>query len=492
MPHPPDETEPLADETPDNEVNPWVVLGVVSTGFFMVVLDVTILHVAMPTLATEFGARMAEVEWALIAYTLVMTGTVPIFGRISDVLGRKRLFIGGVALFTVGSAFAAMSTSIAWLVVARIGQGAGAALVASNTLAIVTDAFPAGERGTALGFQTIVNAGGAALGPTVGGVIVTHYGWEGVFLINVPIGIVVIAGAAWILPPLESHRTMEPVDWLGGGLLLSGLTLALLGLTFVPAHGWGSSRVVWSLVAGVSALVGFVAREHRAEYPMVEFDLFDNRDFTVGQLSAVCAMLTFSSMAFLFPFYWQKARGFTAQATGLLMLPLPLTIGIMSPIAGRISDRLGARGIASAGMLTIGVALVFLAQIGVDTPIWDVLWRFVLLGIGIGSFLAPNKNSVMSAVDAEHRGIAAGLLGMFKYTGRSVGVVFGGMTFGTAVGAAVDFDPAAGELGTDAAAAFAENFSQGFAAVCLTAAGVAVVGTILSLQRNARGAEVGG
>src|SRR5680860_1743772 len=216
------------------ERNPWLVLLSVALGLFMVVVDVSILNIALPQIAGSLHAGMASIQWTLIAYTLLMTTLVPLFGRISDVIGRKRLFILGMATFTLGSLLAALSPSIHWLIGARLVQAVGGALITTNTLAIITDVFPPGKRGVAMGAQSILVSGGAAIGPTLGGFLVTHFGWEAIFYVNLPVGLVSVVLAAKILPPLRSHRTREPLDWLGAGLLMMGLASILVAITQGP------------------------------------------------------------------------------------------------------------------------------------------------------------------------------------------------------------------------------------------------------------------
>jgi EmrB/QacA subfamily drug resistance transporter len=409
--------------------NPWIVLLSVALGMFMVVIDITILNIALPEISEAMDASLAEIEWTLIAYTLALTGLVPFFGRISDVLGRKRLFILGMIIFASGSVLAALSQNIYMLIGARLVQAVGGAMVSSNSLAIITDTFPEGKRGVAMGLQSIIISGGAAVGPTLGGFLVTHFGWEAVFLINVPVGIVASSVAFAVLPPLKSNRQPEPVDWVGAGLLVGGLTPFLLGITKGESWGWTSPLVLALIVGGVVAIIGFVLWEQRNRFPLMDLSLFRIRAFWSGQLAGLFVTMAFGTLSFMMPFYWQAIRGYSAQEAGLMVLPMPIAIGIFAPTSGRISDRYGVRGVACTGLVVLIVGLLLMSQVTAHMAVWDVLWRYGTVGVGLGLFFAPNSNGIMSAAPAERRGIASGIFGMFRYTGQSIAIASAGTLF---------------------------------------------------------------
>jgi EmrB/QacA subfamily drug resistance transporter len=472
--------------------NPWLVLFSVALGLFMVVVDVSILNIALPTIAGKMHASLAEVEWTLIAYTLALTGLVPFFGRISDVLGRKRLFITGVLIFASASLLAAFSQSILWLIGARLVQAFGGALITSNVLAIITDTFPAGKRGVAMGVQAILISGGGAIGPTLGGFLVTNFGWEWVFIVNVPIGVIAAILATIILPPLQSNRSLEPIDWLGAGLLLSGAGTLLLGITKGPSWGWGSLIVIGLVIAGLIILGLFILREQKTRFPLVDLSLFRIREFAAGQTAGTFATIAMATVMLLFPFYWQGIRGYSAQSAGLLMLPFPATLMFVAPMSGRLSDKIGARGPATVGLGVVMLGLFLLSQVTADMAAWHVLWRLMVFGVGLGMFMAPNNNSVMSAAPAAKRGIASGLLGMFRYSGQSLGIAFGGTVFAafaTAGAFALQGLPSPAQMANVASdptarAAINAAFINGLHAAALLAIPLAAIGMLLSLMRG--------
>ncbi len=469
----------------ERHVNPWIVLVAVALGMFMVVVDVTILNVALPTIARNMSAPLTSVQWSLIAYTLVLAALVPIWGRVSDVLGRKRLFIIGVIVFGAASLLAAFSSGILELVGARIIQAIGGSLITTNALAIITDAFPEGKRGTAMGIQAIMISGGAAVGPTLGGYLVTRFGWQAVFLVNVPVAVVAALFSVAVLPRIRSNRRLEPIDWKGAALLLSGLPLTLLGVTKGPDWGWGSPQVITLIVVGVVIMGLFILLELRTKYPIIDLSLFRVRAFAAGQVAGVFATLSLSSMMLLIPFYFQALRGFSAEKSGLLMLPMPLTIMIVAPISGRISDRIGARGVATTGLLFLMAGLFLFSRLEPSMPLWDVLWRFVVFGGGLAMFMAPNNNAVMSSVPPKRRGTASGLLGTFRFTGQSVGVALAGTVFAAVAGISLSgFGGAHLAASPAKVKAFQDSFIHGLRAAAYAGIPFAAVGVVLSLLRG--------
>ena len=420
----------FSESTPSEEFsNPYLVLLAVASGLFMVVIDVTILNIALPSISRDMGASMAQVEWSIISYTLTLTGAVPVFGRISDILGRKRLFLSGVSIFALASLFCAYSGSMNSLILGRILQGIGGSMITSNTLAIITDTFPEGKRGLAMGLQAILVSGGAAIGPSLGGFLVTHYEWHSVFLINVPIGFLSVIFAAFVLPPLKSHRQREPLDWGGAAVVMAGSGILLLGLTLGPQVGWAKDTVIACIVCGILLYFLLFHMEKRHPHPLIDMNLFRIRGFVFGQAAGVCATISLSAMTFIFPWYWQGLRGLSAQDAGILILPLPLTLMILSPVSGRLSDRFGPRGVATVGLIILMAGEYAISGIHLEMPYLDVIWRIILFGAGLGFFLAPNNNAIMSSVSSHRRGVAAGLLGLFRYTGQSMGVALSGVLF---------------------------------------------------------------
>jgi MFS family permease len=285
---------------------------------------------------------------------------------------------------------------------------------------------------------------------------------------------------------------MEPVDWVGGGLLVAGLGSLLLGVTKGPDWNWSMTSIL--LMAGGLFLLGlFILRELRTKYPLVDLSLFKIREFTAGQMAGTFATITMSCMMLLFPFYWQVLRGYSAESAGLLMLPIPLTLMVVAPFSGILSDKVGARGIATVGLGIVIIGLFLISQITTTMPVWQVLWRLIIFGMGLGMFLPPNNNSVMSAAPARRRGIASGLLGMFRYSGQSFGIAFAGSTFvsfaisgsGFALEGLPSLDTMSAAAGNPALQQVLSNaFINGMHATALLAIPFAFIGMFLSLMRG--------
>jgi EmrB/QacA subfamily drug resistance transporter len=367
----------------------------------------------------------------------------------------------------------------------------GGAQITSNTLAIITDIFPVGRRGVAMGIQSIIISGGAAIGPTLGGFLVTHFGWQAVFYVNVPIGIVGALTAVAVLPPLQSHRNAEPIDWMGAVTLIGGVSALLLGLTKGPGWGWSSFSVGLLILGGLVIISLFVVHELHARFPLVDLSLFSIREFATAQMAGLFATLAFASLFFLLPFYWQSLRGYSAQQTGLLMLPVPLILMIVAPLSGKASDTLGSRGLATTGMLLIMTGLLMVSQLTETMSILQVLGRLMVFGVGFGLFIAPNNNSVMSCVQPHQRGVAGGLLGMFRYLGQAAGVAFAGALFAFLVADAsgdgmhlLSSLSSGDSLASDALSNSHSAFMNGMRGVALAGALFAGIGAVLSLLRG--------
>ncbi len=315
---------------------------------------------------------------------------------------------------------------------------------------------------------------------------------------NVPVGIASAAFAWVILPPLQSHRTLEPIDWTGTGLLLGGLGPLLLGITKSPDWGWDSPATLGMIAVGLVVSTLFVWHEAHTRYPLVDLTLFKIREFAAGQAAGVFATLALSTATLLFPFYWQALRGFSAERAGIVMLPLPFAIALSAPTAGRFSDVVGARWIATSGLALVAFALWLIGGITAAMPLWNVLIRLFLLGLGLGTFTAPNNNAVMTAAPTHRRGIASGLLGMSRYVGQSLGIAFSGTAFalfavasGFHLGGLPSPEQLAAVAGQPAQlAAFQDAFIAGLHAAALLAIPFALAGMVLSLLRGPQQAAV--
>ncbi len=399
----------------------WFVLGTVLLGATMSALDVSIVNVAMPTLTSEFGVSMSVIEWVAMAYMLTLTVFLPLFGRLADIYGRSRLYNLGFVVFVVGSVLCGAATTAPMMIASRVVQAVGAGLLQANSVALITHAFPASERGKAIGIQGAVQAISMAVGPFVGGLLIAAVGWRAIFFVNLPIGAIGTLAALLVLPENRRADRTERVDWLGAALLAVGLGLLVLALNEGVKAGWGSTRIVSYLVTAGVLLAALVVTEMRTEHPLVDLKLFRNPTFLIGNVTGMFSYFVLFAVMFLMPFYLEKVLGYGSELTGTLLTPVPLAMAVVAPFAGHASDRIGSRIMTTSGVLVAALAcgsLLFLDQ-AVHLP--RLVTGLVLLGVGMGLFTPPNNSAIMGSAPPDKLGVAGGVLNMM----RSLGLIFG-------------------------------------------------------------------
>ncbi len=399
----------------------WFVLGTVLLGATMSALDVSIVNVAMPTLTGTFGVSMATIEWVAMAYMLTLTIFLPLFGRLADVYGRSRLYNLGFVVFSIGSALCGAATGAGFMIGARVVQAIGAGLLQANSVALITHAFPAGERGRAIGIQGAVQAVSMAIGPFVGGILIAAVGWRAIFLVNLPVGAAGTLAALLVLPRDRRPERRERVDWLGAALFAGGLGLLVLAFNEGVKLGWGSTRIVAYLAAAVALLAALVVTELHTEHPLVDLRLFRNRTFLVGNVTGMLSYFVLFAVMFLMPFYLEKVLGYGSELTGSLLTPVPLAMALVAPFAGHASDRVGSRIMTASGKAVLAVACASLLFLDASAHLPRLVAGLVLLGVGMGLFTPPNNSAIMGSAPADKLGVAGGVLNMM----RSLGLIFG-------------------------------------------------------------------
>ena len=395
-------------------------LAIVSLALFMVVLDNLIVTVALPSIQRDLGATLQQLEWTVNAYTLAFAVTLIPGAAIGDRFGRKRTFLAGLALFTASSAAAALAPGASELVAARALQGIGGAIVAPLTLTLLAEAFPPERRGAALGIWSGISGLGIALGPLVGGAVVSGLSWQWIFWINVPLGVALLPLAALFLR--ESRGEATRLDLPGVGLVTTGLFALVFGLVRGQAEGWTSPLIVGSLSAGAVLLALFVAHERRTEAPMVPLDLFAKRAFAVTNgVSFFMYFGTFGSI-FLITQFVQQVMGYAPFDAGVRMLVWTGATAITSPIAGILAERRGPRTLMALGLALQAAALAWLAMAsGVDSTNSELAAPFAIAGVGMGLVFAPSASALLSVVAPHRAGQASGTNNAI----REVGGVFG-------------------------------------------------------------------
>jgi EmrB/QacA subfamily drug resistance transporter len=406
---------------------PWLVLGILCLGFFVILLDTTIVNIAVPALTVSLSATLDQVLWIVNAYTLTYAGLLITGGRLGDMYGPKRLFLIGLALFTAASAVCGLAQTPAQLIAARAVQGVGGALLTPQTLAIITVSFPADRRGAAYGIWGAVAGIATIAGPTLGGWLVTSLDWRWVFYVNLPIGIAAFALAAAFLPNLRFNRRHR-LDWRGTALVSLGLFLLSFGLIEGPSHGWGT---VWGPVtipavlgAGVVVLLLFAwqQRAHRDREPLVPAGIYANRDFAV--MSGVVAAISFGMLGLFLPLviFLQSVLSLSALQAGLVLAPMSLASIASAPFAGRLADRYGGKDTLIAGLVfwAGGIALVLWSASIYDDRA-QLIIGLVVSGFGLGMTFAPLQTIAMRDVRPEVASAAAGLINTARQFGALLG-----------------------------------------------------------------------
>ena len=399
----------------------WVVLSVTTVGLFMASLDTNIVVIGLPTILQSLHASIVHGIWIITGYSLMMTILAVLLGRLADLYGRVRLYNLGFAIFTVGSLLCSLSKTGEQLIIFRFLQGGGAALLMVNSTALLTDAFPKGELGMGLGTTIMALNLGAIVGYTLGGVMITYFGWRSIFLINVPIG---IFGTIWSylrLKELGIKPIGEKFDYFGSILYCIGLSTILLALTIGDPL---SARNIAILVGGLAFFIAVVIVELRQQHPTLDLTLFKIRVYAAGNLAAFLNALAFSCSPFLRSLYLQLILGYSALKTGILLIPMEITIFILSPISGRLADKYGSRWLSSVGLALNASALVWFSTLNEKSSYGAILVSLLLFGCGIALFASPNISSVMGSVPAEKRGVANGIRMTLNQTGGVLSVPF--------------------------------------------------------------------
>ncbi len=404
----------------------YVVLTNTTLGAFMAILDGNIVLIALPTIIAKLpGTSTFDGIWIIMGYILVTATLMLTFGRLSDIFGRVRLYTLGFAVFTVGSALCSLSPNGTALVVFRLVQGTGGALIFSNSTAILTDVFPPEERGRALGINQVAGTAGSVGGLVAGGVLAGSLGWQSIFWINIPVGLFATAWAFAKLKETSARAPGEKLDPAGNALFAVGLAVFLFGLTLGAISGW-SSGLVGAMLAGLLLMAVFVYVESRARFPMIDLSLFRIRQFSAGILSNLLSSVARGGLSLVLVFYFQGVLGLDALTAGLLLVPYSLAFVTIGPLSGYLSDRFGSRGFATAGILLVSVSLFWFAVFPFGVPYGELVLPMIVAGMGGGMFIAPNIASVMNATPPARRGVASATSSMLLNTGwlLSLGFAF--------------------------------------------------------------------
>ncbi|MGQ9532095.1 MAG: MFS transporter [Desulfotomaculales bacterium] len=409
------------------QTSKWHVLGTVGIGTFVSALNASMMNLAVPFIGAHFQARMPVAEWVIMAYLLAISILLLVFGRLGDTYGFRKIYLLGTAVFTVGSVLCGFAPSIYHLIAFRILQGLGAAMVMAIGPAILTAAFPPQERGKALGFLGVFVASALASGPTLGGLLLKYAGWEFIFFINGPLGVLIMVWTWLVLVP--TPRSPQRFDLAGAVTLFLALGALLLALSHGEEWGWSSRAIRGLLLTAALSFPLFVWRELTCPAPMMELRLFKSRLFSAATTSAVCNFIVQYMVVFMLPFFFKDVLRLDAARAGVLLSAFPLVILVVAPLSGTLSDRIGSRGLSSLGMAISAVSLALLSRLTPESAWPEIVWPLVLLGLGNGIFQSPNSSTLMGSVPRTHLGVAGGMLATARNGGMVLGVALAGAVF---------------------------------------------------------------
>ena len=400
----------------------WWTLGAVAFGLFMIMLDNTIVNVALPSIQRDLGIGISELEWVVNGYALTFAVLMLTGGKLADLLGRRLIFIFGLAIFTGASLACGLAPTAGFLIGARVVQGVGAALMNPSTLSIITATFPPRQRGMAIGIWAGVSALALAIGPLLGGVITQHISWSWIFFINVPVGVLGIVVARFVIEESRDTSAEQRLDL--PGLLTSAIALFALTYALIEAnsYGWTSARILALFAVAAVGLAAFVALELRQRVPMLDLSLFRNSTFAGANTVMLLVALAMFGVFFYVSLYMQNVLRYSPTQAGATFLPMTLCIVFLAPIAGRITDRLGARWLIGAGMTLVAGSLVIFAQLDQHSTFWNIFPGLLIGGAGMAMSMAPTTATAMQAVAVDKAGVGSAVLNSMRQVGGSLGI----------------------------------------------------------------------
>ena len=465
----------------------WWVFLALAIGTFTSVADFGSLNVTMPTIAEHFGTDLPTTQWVLIGYALAISALLLPMGRLSDIVGRKRVYVTGFAIFVVGGLFAGTSDSILALIGFKVLQGVGASMTQGTGMAMVLSTFPGEERGKAIGsFITVVGSGNVA-GPALGGLIAGTLGWQWVFYFGVALALLAILAVSLVLDGriYSKHGIgSASFDWLGASLSTAALVTFLMVMTNAPRLGWLYPPVLVGIVALVAFVALFIWWELRCETPMIDVRLFKMRLVSLGVAAQFISFIGNSSMRFLLPFYMQAALGFSPQQIGLIFVPASIAMIVTGPVSGRLSDRFGYRWFTVCGLLFAMCGLLLLSTLTTESSVWKVAIGMLLLTGGTGTFYPPNNASIMQQVPESRYGVMSGFINLVRNSANITGTAVA-----TAIVAAVmvsmGFLPNLSSVAETGDTALLTAFVSGLRTAYIIVAGLMFVGVVFSFIRPA-------
>jgi EmrB/QacA subfamily drug resistance transporter len=404
----------------------WWTLAAVAFGLFMIMLDNTVVNVALPSIARDLHISISELEWIVTGYALVFAALLITGGKLADMYGRRKIFVIGLAVFSLSSLACGFAPSAGFLIGARMVQGVGAALMSPATLSIITATFPPRQRGQAIGIWAGVSALALAIGPLVGGLIVDNIGWNWIFFVNVPVGVLGIVVSLLVIKESRDTSHEQSVDL--PGLITSGLALFALSYALIEGNrrGWASAEILGLFAASAVLLAAFIVLESRQRLPMLDLSLFKISSFVGANVVALLVSLGMFGVFFFISLYVQNILGYSPTKAGAVFLPMTVLIILIAPIAGKQSDRIGGRWLMGGGMTLLGISLLLYQRAGVDTGFLTLLPSMLLGGVGMAMTMSPMTSTAMGSVPVDKAGVGSGVLNSFRQIGGALGIALMG------------------------------------------------------------------
>ncbi len=463
----------------ENDRSRWSILIIVLMFTFMSALDGSIVNVALPKMAKALNVTTSSIQLVATSYLIVIAGTVLIFGRLGDMLGKSKMFKFGLGLFTFGSLLCGITSSFPILIIARIVQAIGAAGTMANNQGIITETFPPNERGKALGLLGTSVALGSLVGPGLGGLIVGASSWEFIFLINVPIGLVALFYALKLLP--KGQKTVEgKMDAIGATLFMLTIVPLFVALSEGLNRGFTDPIILLGFAASIISFIAFILVEKKRENPLLQLQIFSNKLFS---LSIFCGFITFVAIFcnnIILPFYLQDVMNYTPQHTGLILMVYPLILAVVAPISGDLSDKIGSEVLTFIGLVLISLGLILMSILNVDSTVLTMIIFIAIMSIGMGLFQSPNNSLIMSTVPRDKLGVAGSVNALVRNMGMVCGIALATTLLYTMMSSKIGYRV------TDYVVGRNDAFIYGMKTVYITAGIISFVGAILTLLRLTR------
>ena len=457
----------------------WWTLGAVAFGLFMIMLDNTVVFVALSSIQSDLHISQSELEWVVSGYALTFAVLMLTGGKLADLFGRRLIFIVGLAIFTASSLACGLATGAGFLIGARVVQGVGAALMNPATLSIIVATFPPRQRGTAIGIWVGVSAMALAIGPLIGGILTEQINWSWIFFINVPVGIAGIIVSRLVITESRDESEEQRLDLPG----LISSAVGLFGLTYALIegnnYGWSSGRILASFAVAAVALIAFVLLEMHQRVPMLDLSLFKNSTFSGANLTMLLVALAMFGVFFFNSLFLGQILHYSPIQTGAAFLPMTVLIVFVAPLAGRFSDKIGSRWLMGAGLVLLSASLISFSMLDASSTFWHILPGLILGGFGMSLAMTPTTAAAMGSVPVDKAGVGSAVLNSMRQVGGSLGIAL----MGAIVAASVSVAPTNRQ--------YSDQFVEGYHNALHVAAGIALVGAIVAVAtvRRVRHAE---